>query len=356
MRRNLAVAAALTIVTLGVLSWLTWEPESWRHLAAIHPRTVAAALGLMAGTWAIGGLRVWVVARALGHPTPYDAALRAALVGAMTSGLTPFSSGGGAAEAAVLARDAAVPYSVAMASVTAAGVINQSVLLLVSMALVFSPVPLPGLPAVRTLLRWVLGVYALGLAGVVAALFRLQWLAGPVEALLTRVERVLPKAASRARALRMKTRHFLISMAEAFRTVMWTHPAAAAAVAAIYLVYYLLLFGVAALLASSLGSSLPAAVMIAAQFPLFLVGGVIPTPGGSGGLEAAMAALVAPHLPAGAVGIFVAAWRFLTYYVTLMAGALAAALSLRPRVPRPLATRGRRGERSQHTPRALREG
>ena len=356
MRRNLAVAAALTLATLAVVLWLTWEPGSWRHLAAIHPRTVAAAVGLMAATWAIGGLRAWVVARALGYRAPYDAALRAALVGAMTSGLTPFTGGGGAAEAAVLARDAAIPYSVAMASVTAAGVINQSVLLVVSLALAFSPVPLPGLPAVRTLLRWVLVVYALGLVGVVAALFRLHWLAGPMEALLTRVERVLPRAGSRARALRMKTRRFLISMADAFRTVMGSRPGTIAAVVAAYLLYDVLLFGVAALLASSLGGRLSATVLIAAQFPLFLLGGVIPTPGGSGGLEAAMAAMVAPHLPSGAVGIFVAAWRFLTYYLTLVAGALAAVMSLRPRMPGSLAARALRGGRCQQSPRAVREG
>lgn len=356
MRRNFAFAVTLTLATLAVLLWLTWEPGSWRHLAAIHPRTVVWAVGLMAATWAIGGLRAWVVARALGYRASYDAALRATLVGAMTSGLTPFTGGGGAAEAAVLARDAAIPYSVAMASVTAAGVVHQSVLLAVSLGLAFSPVPLPGLPAVRTLLRWMLGVYALGLVGVVAALFRLQWLAGPVEALLTRLERVLPRVGSKARALRMKTRRFLVSMADAFRTVMGSRPGAVAAVAAAYLVYDVLLFGVAALLASSLGASLPPSVLIAAQFPLFLLGGLIPTPGASGGLEAAMAAMVAPHLPSGAVGIFVAAWRFLTYYLTLVAGALAAAVSLRPRMPGPVAARGLRGGRYGQSPRAVREG
>ena len=355
MRRNFAIAAALTLATLAVVLWLTWEPGSLRHLAAIHPRVVAGAVGLMATTWAIGGLRAWVVARALGYRASYPTALRASLVGAMTSGLTPFTGGGGAAEAAVLSRDAAIPYSVAMASVTAAGVINQGVLLLVSLGLVFSPVPLPGLPAVRTVLRWVLGVYGLGLAGVVAALFRLQWLAEPVEALLSRVERVLPHVAARVRALRMKTRRFLISMADAFRTVMQTRPSTVAAVAIAYLVYDVLLFAVAALLLSSLGGELPAPVVIAAQFPLFLLGGVIPTPGASGGLEAAMAAIAAPYLPSGAVGIFVAAWRFLTYYLTLIAGALAAAMSLHPGLQGSPDDRALRGGRARPGPRPVRE-
>lgn len=330
MRRNLLAASALTLAALAVVVWLTWEPGSWRHLCAIGPHTVAAALGLVAATWAVGGLRAWIMVRALGYAARYGTAVRAALVGAMTSNLTPFSGGGGAAEAAVLAREAGIPYSVAMASVTAAGVINQAVLLAVSMALAFSPLPLPGLPAVRTVVRWVLAVYAAGLAGVVAALFRLQWLAGPVERLLTRLERVLPRVGARFRTLRMKTRRFLISMADAFRTVMSGRPGATAAVAVAFLTYYLLLFAVAAVLARGLGGSLSPALLVAAQFPVFLVAGVLPTPGGSGGLEAAMAAVVAPYLRPGAVGIFVAAWRFATYYLTVAAGAVAAAMALGP--------------------------
>lgn len=327
--RNLLLGAALTVVTLAVLLGLTWSPDSLRLLREIRIQTVGAALGLVACTWAIHGGRAWLVTRSLGYPVRYRLALRATLVGGMVSGLTPFSGGGGAAETAVLAQGG-VPYSIGAAAVTAAGVINQSVLVIVSLVLAFSPSSLPGLPVVRTVLRWILVVYAAGLGGVIAALFRLEWLAGPVEALLGHLGRVFPGAASRARALRLKTRHFLVSMAEALRAVLQRRPLVAAAVAASYLVSYILLFLVAPLLASSLSGDLPAKALVAAQFPLILLGGVLPTPGASGGIEAAMAAVVAPHLPTGAVGIFVSAWRLLTFYPPLVAGALAAALILRP--------------------------
>lgn len=356
MRRNLALALLLTAATLAVLVGLTWRPQSWHHLAALRPATLAAALALVGATWMVGGLRTWVLARALGHRPPLDAALRASLVGTMTSGLTPFTGGGGAAEAAVLSREAGLPYSEALAVVTATGILNQSVLLLVSAAVLFSPLPLPGLPVVRALLRWAIVVYAAGLAGVVAALLRLHWLAGPVESLLTRVERVLPGVAARARAARMRTRRFLVSMADALRAVLQGRPAATTAVGAAYLVYYLMLFSVAALLARDLGADLPGAVVVLVQFPLLLLGGLIPTPGASGGLEAAMAALVAPHLPPGAVGVFVGAWRLLTYYTTLVAGALAAGLSLRAGRARPAQPGARGGRGCQHSAGALREG
>ncbi|HEY8426064.1 MAG TPA: lysylphosphatidylglycerol synthase transmembrane domain-containing protein [Limnochordales bacterium] len=345
VRRNLLIATLLTAVTLAALVGLTWRPESWRHLTALRPLTIAGALALVVGACTVGGLRTWVLARALGYRPSLLTSLKASLVGTMMSGLTPFAGGGGPAEAAVLSKEASVPYAAAMAAVTATGIINQSVLLLVSAAVLFSPLPLPGLPAIRTAIRWAILVYAAGLAGVVAALLRIQWLAGPVEALLTWVERVLPRAAARVRAARMKTRRFLVGMADALRTVLQSRPAAVLTVGAAYLVYYVLLFAVAALLAASLGAEVPAPVLVLAQFPLLLLGSLIPTPGASGGLEAAMAAMVAPHLPAGAVGIFVGAWRLLTFYTTLVAGLVAAGLSLRPRA-----------EGSQHTPRPIREG
>ncbi|MBE3599260.1 MAG: flippase-like domain-containing protein [Limnochordaceae bacterium] len=325
--RNLLVGASVTVLTLGLLLKATWAPDSWRLLTTIRLDAVGAALGLIAVTWAIGGLRAWLMTRSLGYPIPYSAALRATLVGAMVSGLTPFTGGGGAAEALVLSQ-AGIPYAKALATVNAAGVLNQSVLLVASLALAFSPVPLPGLPVVRAILRWVLVVYALGLLGVVAALLQLDWLAGPVERLLGRLERVMPAWAARLRAARTRSRHFLLSTADAFRTVVAGRPAVMAVVGAGFLVYYLLIFLVAPILANNLGGRIHAGVLVAAQFPLFLVGGVLPTPGASGGIEAGMAAIVAPYLPRAAVGIFVSVWRLLTFYPSLMAGAVAAAVSV----------------------------
>lgn len=327
MLRNVFVVLGITLLTMVILLRFTWGPESWRLLRTIHVPVVAASLGLVGATWVIGGFRAWVMARAVGHPVSYGSALRATLVGGMVSGLTPFTGGGGAAEALILSQ-AGMPYSKALATVNAAGVINQGVLLVVSLILAFSPAGLPGLPVVRTLLRWILVLYGAGLLGVLAALYRLEWFAGPVEWLLTRLERVVPRWAARLRVARMKSRRFLVQSAEAFRTVVAGRPAVIGAVGGGYLAYYLLLFLVAPLLASSLAGHVQVGLLVAAQFPLFLLAGALPTPGASGGIEAAMAAVAAPYLPRAAVGIFVAVWRILTFYPPLLAGALAAAFAV----------------------------
>ena len=67
------------------------------------------------------------------------------------------------------------------------------------------------------------------------------------------------------------------------------------------------------------------------------VGGLVPTPAGAGGVEAAMAALYGPLVPAGALAGLVVAWRLTLFYgpVALAAGAFALSGPRRPRHTQP---------------------
>jgi glycosyltransferase 2 family protein len=60
------------------------------------------------------------------------------------------------------------------------------------------------------------------------------------------------------------------------------------------------------------------------QFVVFMVMYLVPTPGATGGAEAAFSILYAPLLPAGSLGLVTAGWRFLTFY--LQVGLAAAAI------------------------------
>ena len=327
-RLHLAMAMGLSLLALAVLVATTWRPGSYQALMAIRGRPMAAALAAVGGSWALNALRAWLLARALGHPVPAATAFRAVMAGSYTAAMTPFMGGGGPVEALVLSQ-AGMPYPVAMASVTVSGLVAQGVLLVASAAVVFSPMPLPGLPVLRLAVRWLLALYALGLAGAVAALWRIEVLAGPVDRLLAWLQRSSPRMARQLARWRVRVRRLLVGTSAGIRTVLRQHPAVLAAVAALLTGYYLLIFSVAPLIGLPMGLTLPTGTAVAAQFPLFLLAGALPTPGASGGVEAAMAALVAPHLPLPAVGVFVTAWRALTLYPSVAIGALAALSSLR---------------------------
>lgn len=326
--RNLLLSVGVTAITVGGLLAITWRPESLRAVSMLRGRTLAAALALVAASWVTDATRTWLVARALGHPVRLGLALRAVLTGAFVSSVTPFMAGGGATQAFVLSQGG-MPYPLGLASVSAIGVIGQTVLWLASAAIAFFGPPVPGLPVVRTALRGVLAVYAVGLAFVAAALMQLEVLAGPVDRVLARLQRVLPGAAVQLRRLRRRSRSFLSSAACGVRTVFQGRPATTAAVAAVSALYYLLVFAVAPIIGRPINVGLPATTLIAVQCPLFLLGALVPTPGGAGGVEAAMAAVAAPHMPLPAVGVFVAAWRLATFYPSVVVGAAATLISLR---------------------------
>ena len=326
--RNLIVACTLSLLVLAGLVAATWDRDSYRALSGLHGRALGAALAALAASWALNTLRAWMVARVLGHPVAGRVAFRAVMAGAYVAALTPFAGGGGAAEALVLAQGG-LPYPLALAGVTASGVIAQAVLLAGTAVALLSPLPLPGVPVLRMVARWLWAPYALALAGVAAALMRLELLAGPVDRLLGWLERLWPRAARRLAGWRAKSRSFLVSTAQGVRTLLQARPGVVVALAVLYVGYYGAIFSVAPLIGIPMGLELSPAAILVAQFPLFLLAGAMPTPGASGAMEAAMAALVAPHLPLAAVGVFVTAWRALTLYPAMAVGAMAAVSTLR---------------------------
>jgi uncharacterized protein (TIRG00374 family) len=80
-------------------------------------------------------------------------------------------------------------------------------------------------------------------------------------------------------------------------------------------------YSVLFLLIDALGKSIPWAYLYAIQMIALGAGQLVPLPGGSGGVELAMSALLAPYLtPTVAAGV-VLGWRFATYHWYLLAGA-----------------------------------
>lgn len=335
--RRVAATAALGLTVTGILLALTWGPGTYQALAALDPRTLALALTLAVASWVINALRAWLAAVTMGHPVSFRVAFRAVMAGAFASGVTPFAGGGGVVEAWVLARDG-LPYPLALASVTAWGLLTQLMLLVVSALTAFWRAPLPGLEELRSTLRWFLGAYAVGLGGAILACTRLEHLAGPVGRLVIGLARGFPGAASWLARITDHSRHFLEQAAYGLRALTQQRPWFVAASGALGAAYYLCIFALAPVIGRPLGLRLPAWGLIVAQSSLLLLGSLIPTPGSAGGLEAAMAWLIAPHLSRQVVGVYVTAWRVLTVYLSVGVGAFATLASLRSPV-RPAGSR-----------------
>src|SRR5690606_16325267 len=136
------------------------------------------------------------------------------------------------------------------------------------------------------------------------------------------------RAAARAAAVERA----VAEMGQGLRALAGRHAAWALAAAAAYQLYFLAWFSTVPALAAGLGARPPYWHVVAVQVPIYLLGSIIPTPGGSGGLELGMAGGLLGHVPDYEIGIVVAAWRGLTYYLVLAVGGLALLLFVRGNV------------------------
>lgn len=85
-------------------------------------------------------------------------------------------------------------------------------------------------------------------------------------------------------------------------------------------------YSVAAALVSFLGAPVDPVLFFLLQWVVFTAMMFVPTPGASGGAEAAFYLVYSALIPAGIMGLATAAWRFFTFYLQLGLGSLVFAL------------------------------
>lgn len=89
-------------------------------------------------------------------------------------------------------------------------------------------------------------------------------------------------------------------------------------------VFWLAWFGMLPVLARGLGARTDSLSLISSQFVLTLALPYIPVPGASGALELAMAGMYRGIVPRAVLGLLILSWRFYTYYLILILGAVCA--------------------------------
>lgn len=322
LRRSAVLSLLITGVSLWLLLRYTWEPESLTLLDHFDYRYLAVAAVLLVGSWLADGLRITLMTRAAGYALPYRHGLRTVMVGHFLGAVTPFVAGGGPLQAYSLHRSG-LPLAAGTALVLGQGIIAQAILVAISFAVALWPgSPLATAEDPLSTLRWLLFAYSAGLS----FFFLLIWYAeAGGRKLITGSARLLKRLGiqeQRVDAVSATALSFLIELNHAFRELAARRPLVIVYAIVFYGLYFALFFGVAAPLARGLGYPMPYAEHLMRQIPVYLLVSVLPTPGGSGGMEAGMALAYADHLPDYALGPFVVGWRLLTYYGTIVVGGL----------------------------------
>ena len=326
---------ALVLIPFGVLGnlALSWATTDRGVLARVPdlPRgylLLAVALGL--APWFTNALRLWIWTRFLSIPIRYRDAFRITLGAELGSSVLPTSSGGELFRWGMMVQRGVTPG--AAASIIALGHAEDSLFFLIALptaALLSSAWKLPVLHSVGARLRVnSLDFLAVGLAALVVA--GLLWRA-----------MLRGRAGARARrwgvrvtaGVRRRLRKAGREMREVWRLVAERGKLRFLLTMGITAVQWSCRYSVVSALAAFLGAPVSPVLFFLLQWVVFTVMLFIPTPGASGGAEAAFYLVYSALLPAQVIGLMTAGWRFLTFYLQLTLGAVLFALlgALEPR-------------------------
>jgi glycosyltransferase 2 family protein len=311
---NLLLAVALSAIVLGIVLWKTYEPETVALIRGMNLVVLGLAIGLVGVRILLGGLRLTYIAH--GNLTLVGG-LRGAIAWDFMSAVTPSSFGGAPLAAYFVARDNRLPVGEATAMMIFSMLADQvwfavSIPLVLLAALHFDifPEALGDVGAV-VLVLFLVVIMLWAVLFAYATIIR----PGIVEMVTTRLLRMRI-----FRRLEARARRGMVSMRQRNR-VLRGQPVR------FYVIIFLLTAG---LWLARYGTLV---VVIVAIYPhldvvtgflraaaMLLAGLIVPTPGGSGGVEGLYVLFLGPLIPAAAVGPSLLVWRLISYHFFIGAG------------------------------------
>lgn len=315
-KRDLLLPVALSLTAVGAVLWTTYEPGTFGAVrSTFNPGLFAlavAALGLQIGA---GGMRLRHVSKGA---LTRRAGVRAQLTWDFMSAVTPSAMGGAPFAAFFISRENRVPYGEVTALMLFTMLMDQlwfaTMIVVLYLSAIWVPVFPTGLGAAG------IGTIAAYLGGMLiyigffayATLFRPELIEGLANRIVrfrwlrrfeTTVRRESGKLRQQATILRGQPLSFYLKGA-ALTVLYWTGR-----------------YGIVFFVALSFWRDFRHILFVLRTAGLWLAGLAMPTPGGSGGIEALYVLYLAPLLPDGYGGPALLAWRAVAYYAVLGLGA-----------------------------------
>ena len=322
--RDLLLPVALSLAAIGLILWLTYEPGAFRAVrSTFEPWIFAGAVGALALQITAGSLRLRHVSKGL---LTVRGGFRAQLTWDFMSAVTPSAMGGAPFAAFFIARENDVAYGQVTALMLFTMLMDQLWFAVLIVVLYVSAVWVPVFP---------LGLGAAGIGTIAAYLAgMLCYIAFFAYATLFRPE-LLERLANRVVRFRWLRRFEGAVQRETRKlrrqsTVLRGQPLGFYLAGAGYtLLYWAGRYGIVFLVALSFWRDFRHVLFVLRTAGLWLAGLAMPTPGGSGGIEALYVLYLSPLLPAGYGGPALLAWRALAYYGLLVLGLFVAGSAVR---------------------------
>jgi glycosyltransferase 2 family protein len=323
--RGLYVSLLLSLVTIGLVLYFTWDEETLVSLEMLKPQGLLAAFLLVLCLWLVEGLRIKSLLKAVGSTArlPLLAASRVFLITYFWSGISPLGMAEWPAHILALSRREVSPGEAAAAALLRT-LYTKGVFAVWSGIIIFFYNSLGVQVSTGRIFKGAFTAIAL----TSLAYFLIILKPGLVVSLLGLIQkfpftRHLYEQENRVtlflRALLKEAQHFRLSLKHVWdRGPLWF-----LSPLLLTLVYWTLYFSIAPLILWSFGMTPPFMTSVSWQVMIFLILFYVPLPGGSGAAEFSAATLFVGFVPSPIIGVFIAAWRFFTYYLTLFCGGLA---------------------------------
>jgi uncharacterized protein (TIRG00374 family) len=312
LMRGFRSFAAITVAAFVLLGILTTDTSTWRGLAQLRPLALPMVIALVFISWFTTALKVQILANSIGSRVGVWACFRAHMANMFLSAVTPFQTGGGAAQIYVLWREG-LSISRATAASLVGALITIVFLFFTGIAVLLLRPSLVENVAVRVVTVFVIAVFAVVFFLFWVAFFRPQLASWVVRTGARIVEKVpfLPKDkvwrlhdrfAQELTDLVAYLRSYLTEGRTAFLKAI---PLGAISIVANCMIAYAIMFGMRL-------NRDPGEVLLAQALIYFIVY-FSPSPGGSGVAEAGGASLMAALIPTQQIAVYVVLWRFFTY-------------------------------------------
>lgn len=327
-RRQILLGVAVAVLIFAVLATVVGVDEVLAVLGSAAPRYLAAVVVVGLGWLLLWGMSLHTILRSLDVPVTRLRSVAAYGSIVFANNVTPFAqAGGGAVAAFVVSRSTRTDYETAFAAVTGVDTLN------VLPSVLFLFVGVTSVTIQTTLSGRVEGAMwaVVGVGGGIVVLGYLAWrrrhrisdrIAGPLAVVLSGVARLLPGVGAPSRAsIRERTDRFVGAIDR-----LGANQQAVGTVLVLSTAGWVFLVSSLWISLAAVGTHVSVGVVMFAV-PASLFAAIIPSPGGAGGIEAALVLVLAAitGVPVATLTAAVLIHRAGTYLLPIVLGGVAMA-------------------------------
>ena len=324
-KRGIFVSLALSLGSLALILAFTVDEKTVESVLQLEPGFLGVATLMVAMLWVVEGLRIKSIAYALGssHPLRLRDGCRVYLVTFFFAGITPMAVGEWPAQVYGLCRSGLSPGESAAVSLVRAFLTKTVFVVAAAFLLFVDGRAARGSSAIFILFR----VAFYGMTATTAVYLILLWRAGLAQSLMQKLEQFryfqsFYEKKPKVRAVLVKIVNEASQFQETVGHINKKNGLYFLTPVLLTALFWGIFYAIAPVILAGMGVVVDIRTTIAWQVMIMLVIPYVPIPGGSGVAEFGLATLFAAFVPSSVLGVFILSWRFFTYYLTLIFGAI----------------------------------